>query len=346
MIPNKTPGKLRVYLGYATGCGKSFALLRDALFAHQRGKKISIATLNHDTRPGILDLAKQLPRTEHKSLSDLENSSATTLIIDELGGLQPESQLENIIHLLQRGKNIWTTLNVQHLDSVAERLDSAIHVHIKSRVPDSILNLAESVVFVDTCIDDLRARFEAGQIFPKDKAEQALAHFFTHENLVLLRKIALEEVVESQLKSIENEKILSAGALSEADPSVLVVITDEEKYSEFFLKMIHQGAKLASHYSCHFQVALVTPKKIIKRKSTATNWIAPLEKLALELGGSFLSLKGKSVINDIVRFTTENHVRHLVFAKPHLKSLLAPVSESLQGIHIHLIDKPLPSKNI
>ena len=282
-------GRLRIYLGYATGCGKSFTLLKDAIAQKQRKHDIAIASLNHGDRSGICDMLGEFPNVGTTSgalnVDEIIQSSHETIIIDELAltnpaGSKNKKRFEDVIEILNSGKNVITTVNVQHIDSVAERLDTALSLKIQERVPDHLLDIAHAVVFVDVSIDELRARIQSEQVFPKDKAEQALFNFFTYENLCLLRKLALEVTVEDQLKRIQSERILGSSAREEADPGVLAVITDEDELEDLYNKNDAQRGQvlepvfisLFCHHGAPFAPTLVTQtRRTIDFSQTVTS---------------------------------------------------------------------------
>jgi two-component system sensor histidine kinase KdpD len=352
MEKKQIKGRLRIYLGYATGCGKSFTLLKDAIALKQRKHDIAIATLSHGNRSGICDLVGEFPKVGNTSpilnIEEIIASPYDTIIIDELAltnpaGSKNKKRFEDVIEILNSGKNVITTLNVQHIDSVAERLDTALSLKIQERVPDHLLNLASAVIFVDVGIDELRARIQSEQVFPKDKAEQALFNFFTYENLCLLRKLALEVTVEDQLKRIQTEKILGSTAREEADPGVLAIITDEEDLEDLYHKMIHKGAKYSSQYSSHFFVMLVYPTRLlsIRKPGTEQSVLAKkLEALAASLGAEYGVMKGPGLSEQIIDFCQNHSIRHLLFAKEESGSFIQKAIDNTRGIDVHLIDRP------
>jgi two-component system sensor histidine kinase KdpD len=344
-------GRLRIYLGYATGCGKSFTLLKDAITSKQRGTRIAIGALGHIDRTGICDMAGEFPRIGAESTGlDVElikNSPYDLILIDDLAMTNPpgskhKKRFEDVLEVVQSGKDVFTTLNVQHLDSVSERLRESLSVRIQERVPDLLLNEAESIVFVDLPIEELRDRIASEQVFPKDKAEQALFHFFTHENLGLLRKFALETIVEDQLRRILTEKLLGSHAREEADPSVLVILTGRDDDEDLFNKMIHKGAKYASTYSSHCYVVLANPKKLlgVKQPETAAPLRGRLQKLSEGLGASFQEVKGSGVAEQVVEFCNSHNIRHLIVPKDDVASFIQKVMNHTPGVDVHLIDRP------
>ncbi|MBS1957969.1 MAG: hypothetical protein JST80_00715 [Bdellovibrionales bacterium] len=350
--PKTKKGHLRIYLGYATGCGKSLTLLKDAVAYQERGQKIAILSLSHGKRPGIKEMAAKipvLPDTGEIDLDALQKSEYQTIIIDDLAltnlpGSRNKKRYEDVLDVLDIGKDVFTTLNVQHLDSVAERLNQSLSLKIQERVPDLLLNEAHSIVFVDLPIDELRERIKSEQVFPKDKAEQALFHFFTHENLCLLRKFALEVTVDDQLRRILTEKILSSHAREEADPSILVILAGEEDEEDFFNKMIRKGSKFASQYSSHCYVVLANPSKFLGVKKTETPAALKnrLKLLTEGLGATFQEVKGSGVSEQMVEFCSSHNIKHLIVAKAAVEGFIQKVMDHTRGVDVHLIDRPSP----
>lgn len=346
-------GHLRIYLSYATGCGKSFALLKDALVYKQRGHSIAIGSLSHSNRSGICDMAAELPRLSTSDgtldLDAIQNSPYDVIIIDDLAqtnaeGSKNKKRYEDVLEVLKLGKDVFTTLNIQHLDSVAERLRESLSMRITERVPDLVLNEAESLVLVDVPIEELRDRIKSEQVFAKDKAEQALFHFFTHENLSLLRKFALEVTVEDQLRRILNEKILSSHAREEADPSVLVILSGEQTDEDLYNKMIHKGTKLASQYSAHCYVVLASPSKFlgVKKVEVPAAMKTRLKALSESLGSSFQEVKGSGVSEQVVEFCNSHNIKHLIVGKKSVEKFIQKVMDHTRGVDVHLIDRASP----
>jgi two-component system sensor histidine kinase KdpD len=247
-----------------------------------------------------------------------------------------------VLEIVHSGKDVFTTLNIQHLDSVAERLRESLSVRLQERVPDLILNEANSLVLVDLPIEELRERLQSGQVFAKDKAEQALFHFLTYENLSLLRKFALETTVEDQLRRIQHEKILSSHAREEADPSVLVIITGREENEDLYNKMIHKGAKYASQHSSHCYVILASPNKFlgIQKRECSPAVKNRLKSLAENLGATFQEVNGSGVAEQMVEFCNAHHIKHLIIPKDGVESFIQKVMDHTRGVDVHLIDRP------
>jgi two-component system sensor histidine kinase KdpD len=345
-------GRLRIYLGYATGCGKTFTLLQDALALKDRGNKVAIAAIGSPKRSGIGEILTQFPQLkfeENLNLAEIVASPYDTIIIDELALTNPNGsknakRYEDVFEILDSGKNVFTTLNVQHLDSIAERLDTALRLEIHERVPDLVLNRADAVVFCDLSIDELQTRIQSQQIFTGEKAERALFHFFTYENLCLLRKFALEVTVADQLRRIQTEKMLHSHARSEADPGVLTVITEDEKLVDVFTKMIHKGAKLASSHSAHFYVILAQPARLLggRNKGERSEFAKRMKDLSESLSGIYLELQGPGLPSQLVNHCHVYGIRHLVFAKEQSARFIEKAIHQTRGIDVHLIDRATP----
>ena len=351
---NKRKGRLKIFLGYATGCGKTFTLLKEALALKQRNHEIAIAALTHTDRSGIRELASEftvLPDLKKGlDVHQIIQSPFDTIIIDDLAMTNPTTsknikRYEDVMEILNAGKNVLTSVNVQHLDSVAERLSSTLCMKIQERVPDRILNEAESVTFVDLSIDELRERIKSEQVFPKDKAEQALFHFFTYENLCLLRKLALEVITSDQLNRINGEKLLGLRAREEADPGILAVLTEDEKSQDLCELIIHKTAKYAHLYSSHFFVVLVHPMRILKSSKNQTGisqFTQKVKTLTESLKGTFVEMKGPGLPAQIIELCHTQSIRHLVFGKEESASFIQKAIHQTRGIDVHLIDRPAP----
>ena len=201
-------GKLKIFFGYAAGVGKTYAMLEAAHAARAAGTDVVAGYIEPHTRPdtlALLDGLEQLPPREllHKEVAlrefDLDRAIArrpALILVDELAhtnaeGCRHRKRYQDIEELLAAGIDVYTTVNVQHIESLNDIVASITGVIVRERVPDSVFDRADQVELVDIEPDELLARLEQGKIYRANQARRALGHFFTRENLVALREIAL-----------------------------------------------------------------------------------------------------------------------------------------------------------
>src|SRR3954453_14536413 len=200
-------GNLRIYLGAAPGVGKTFAMLDEAYRRHQRGTDVVVGFVETHNRPRTAAQLRDLeivPRRvmTHRGATFEEMDVDAVLarrpevaLVDELAhtnvtGSRNAKRYQDVEELLDAGIHVITTLNVQHLESLYDVIEQFTGVKVKERVPDYVLGLAHQIVNVDLSAEDLQERLRAGKVYPPERAERALANFFTDTNLTRLRELA------------------------------------------------------------------------------------------------------------------------------------------------------------
>ena len=251
-------GRLKIFFGYAAGVGKTYAMLEAAHQAQKRGVDVVVGYIERHTRPDTLALLEgleQLPEKiiEYKgiTLKELDLDAALRrhpgiLLVDELAhsnaeGCRHSKRYQDVEELLRAGINVYTTVNVQHLESLNDLVSSITHIAVNERIPDSVFDSADQVELVDIEPDDLILRMQSGKVYQKQQASRALDHFFTKDNLVALREIALRRTADQLSKKAqeaENEVTAKAGehiltCLSSA-PSNAKVIRTAARMAEAF----------------------------------------------------------------------------------------------------------------
>src|SRR5262249_19954527 len=212
LIRQQQRGRLKVYLGFAAGVGKTFEMLQEGHRLKRQGVDVVIAVVEThgraETAAQVGDLEQEgRRRIEHRGgvvldEMDLEAVLArrpTVALVDELAhtnapGSRFAKRYQDVEELLRNGINVISTLNIQHLESLYDMIEKYTGVKVKERVPDYVLGMADQVVNVDLSAEDLRQRLQAGKIYPAERVERALANFFTPANLSRLRELALGEI--------------------------------------------------------------------------------------------------------------------------------------------------------
>ena len=204
-------GRLKVYLGFAPGVGKTYEMLQEAHRLKKLGVDVVIGVVETHGRPDtaaqVGDLEQVPPRrVEYRGVGlaemDLDAVVArrpAVVLVDELAhtnapGSRFAKRYQDVEELLRQGVSVITALNVQHLESLHDVVGRFAGVPVRERVPDYVLARAHQIVNVDLPAEDLQERLAAGKVYPPERAERALAEFFTAPNLTRLRELALEEV--------------------------------------------------------------------------------------------------------------------------------------------------------
>lgn len=361
LLERKTKGSLKIYLGYAAGVGKTYAMLQEGHRLREQGYDVVIGYVEPHNRPDTVKLQTGLDIVEPLQLNiggitvlemdigGIIRRNPQIVLVDEMAhsnaaGVKNEKRFQDVLEILDHGINVITTLNIQHFETIAEKVDTALRVPVGERVPDYILQRADQIVNVDVTIEELRERLRSGKIYELSKAERALLNFFTHENLSLLRKLALQEAADDQLRKIEDEHLLSDQAAQEADEAVMVAISSGAPNAE---ALIRKAAKLAARLSARCYVVYVQRKQEAPERinSSLQRKLLSNLKLARMLGAEIVTLQGEDIAETLVNFAQTHKVRHAIFGKterPPIRerifgSVIMNFMTDSVGIDVHII---------
>jgi two-component system sensor histidine kinase KdpD len=206
-------GRLKIFFGYAAGVGKTYAMLDEARELFRCGVDVVIGYIEPHTRPETTRLAEGLPRIPPKTISyrnmtlhefDLDavlSCKPQLVLVDELAhtnavGVRNRKRYQDIEELLNAGIDVYTTVNVQHIESLNDIVENITKVKVQETVPDAIFERADKIKLVDVEPDELLRRFQEGKVYRPEQAERARRNFFVVENLRLLREIALRKAAD------------------------------------------------------------------------------------------------------------------------------------------------------
>ena len=358
MIRRSQRGRLKVYLGYSAGVGKTYQMLLEGHRLKNEGIDVAIGLLETHGRADIARLAQGLeiiPRSRHEYRGigveemDVEAVLARkpqVALIDELAhtnvpGSRNAKRYEDVQDILAAGIHVITTLNIQHLESLYNVVENAVGVKVRERLPDSVLAEADEIVDVDLATADLRQRLEEGKIYPADRIQTALANFFTPSNLEKLRELALRELA-AQIDFRRRET--QAEESGPASDQIMVCLSSHGPNSE---KLLRYGSRLAGRLNRNWYAVYVqTPSEEARVIDARTQrLLSESLTLAKQLGAMVFTYKGEDIVETILRFAREYRVGHIVVGrsrpKPFWKKLgkNAAVVDGLmkkaKGIHDH-----------
>lgn len=324
----KGRGKLKIFIGYAPGVGKSYAMLNEGNRRLQRGEDI---VLGYVELHGRSDTEKQIaslpiiPRKKieyaHRVMEEMDTEAIIrrhpqTALIDEIAhtnvpGSKNMKRYEDINEILQAGINVITTLNVQHSESLNDIIKQITGVNVRETIPDSVVENADEVVAVDITVDALLNRLKRGDVYKKEKIDSALRNFFREGNLTALREISLRQT--AQEVDEELEAYMKAHGIDEAWHTVerIMVCVSASPNSK---KLIRRGALIARRYKCEWFVVAVENTSFLTtkwgkkdREELENNF-----KLAKQLGAATVLLKGRNISGALVKFAKEKHITQIV----------------------------------
>ena len=225
---SKGRGNLKIFFGYAAGVGKTYAMLQAARQAKGRGIDVVAGYIEPHARPqtaALLEGMEILPpkklRHENLLLQELDIDAALKrhprlILVDELAhtnveGSRNAKRYQDVQELLSAGIDVYTTVNVQHIESLNDQVASITGVLVRERIPDSVFDGADQVELVDIEPKDLLERLAGGSIYRQEQAERAAEHFFTEENLTALRELALRRCADRVNLRTEDARVQSRG---------------------------------------------------------------------------------------------------------------------------------------
>src|SRR5262245_52998971 len=271
LIQRQQRGRLKIYLGFAAGVGKTYEMLQEAHRLKRQGVDVVVGVVETHGRAETAALVEGLERVPRRKIEykgvvleemDLDAILArrpTVCLVDELAhtnapGSRNAKRYQDVEELLRAGVNVIATLNVQHLESLYDLVERATGVKVKERLPDYVLTMADQIVNVDLSAEDLRERLLAGKIYPHERIHRALENFFTPENLSRLRELTLEEIAH-RLDLRRQEQ--ASGPNQSGSERVMVCLSSRSPNPEALLR---KGARLADRLNAPwYAVYIQTP---------------------------------------------------------------------------------------
>jgi two-component system sensor histidine kinase KdpD len=327
LIREQQRGRLKIYLGFAAGVGKTYEMLQEAHRLKKNGVDVVIGiieTHGREETAALVEGLEQVPRRqieyrgvvlEEMDLDAILARRPTVCLVDELAhtnapGSQHAKRYQDVEDILRAGVNVIATLNIQHLESLYDLVEKATGVKVKERLPDYVLGMADQLVNVDLSAEDLRERLQTGRIYPEERIERALENFFTQANLTRLREFALEEMAHY----LDRRRTDEESASQNISARVMVCLSSRSPSVE---QLLRKGARLADRLSAPwYAIYIQTPKEDLTRIDAATQrQISNTMDLAQQLGGIPMTFKGGDVVSAIAAFAKEYGITHVVLGR-------------------------------
>jgi two-component system sensor histidine kinase KdpD len=328
LIRRQQRGRLKIYLGFAAGVGKTYEMLQEGQRLKRRGVDVAIGIVEtHGRTETVAQLAdlEQVPRRriEYRSvvLEELDIDALiarhpSVALVDELAhtnapGCRNAKRYQDVEELLNNGINVISTLNIQHLESLYDLIEKATGVKVKERIPDYVIGMADQLVNIDLSAEDLRERLSAGKIYPAERIDRALENFFTQPNLTRLREFALEEVahrLDRRRNTLEDSPTTSTAT------RVMICLSSRGPNVE---RLLRKGARLADRLSAPwYAVYIQTPQEDLTRvKASVQRQISNTLELVQQLGGTPMTFKGTDIVTTMAAFAREYAITHIVMGR-------------------------------
>jgi two-component system sensor histidine kinase KdpD len=337
--PEKTKlGKLKIYLGAAPGVGKTHKLLEDALLKQKEGIDVIVGIIHTYDRPEVEELLTRfetlpLEKVEHHGTTKTEfnlsaaiNRHPELILIENMAhtnalGLRHAKRWQHIKELLHYGIDVYTTLNVQNIDSLNDTINQILHAHIHETVPDTMLKLAETIELVDLPQEDLIKRFHEGKVHFSEQIDLAALDFFRQGNLSSLRELALRVTAEHVGEElIKYRQKLGITYVWPTEEKILVCMGPDENAS----KLIRTARRLAGALQAEWFVIYVDrPHNKIsteKRGAVQQNLL-----LAEQLGAKTRIITGDNLVKETMQFAHEHNITTIMIGRnirPRWKEIL------------------------
>lgn len=323
----KGQGRLKIFFGYAAGVGKTYAMLKEAHELLQDGVDVVVGYVEPHQRPKTLELLEGLPAIEplwiklgEGSLREFDLDAAlarhpAVIIVDELAhtnlrGCRHNKRYQDVQELLRMGIDVYTTVNVQHLEGLHDLIESITGIEVRERIPDYIFDSADKVEVVDLEPDDLVARLNRGEIYHLGKVKRALTHFFTNENLVALREIALRRTADRLNIAIEKNKQLGTANYSVSE-HVLMCLSGSPSNA----KVVRTAAKMAEAFHGSLTALFVKDSGFEALTDEDRTRLNANIKLAEQLGARVVTVYGDDIAYQVAEYAKLSGTTKLVLGR-------------------------------
>lgn len=358
-IANDVPdsrGKLKIFFGYAAGVGKTYAMLQAAHQAKARGIDVVAGYIEPHARPqttALLTGLEQIPVKQVQyngiALHEFDIDAALKrkpqlILVDEFAHTNAEGsrhvkRYQDVQELLNAGIDVYTTVNVQHIESLNDTVASITGILVRERIPDSIFDQADQVELVDIEPAELLERLESGNIYREDQAGRAAVNFFTVENLTALREIALRRCADRVNLLTESARIQSRNHYH-TDEHILVCLSSSPSNA----KIIRTAARMARAFRGAFTALFVETPDTASMHEEDKKRLRENMRLAQQLGADMETSYGEDVSYQIAEFARLSGVSQIVigrstvtrksiFSKPTLTEQLIAAAPNLD-IHV------------
>src|SRR6202140_4155817 len=324
-------GKLRIFVGAAPGVGKTYEMLQHARAKRNDGIDVVVGVVETHGRKEtevLLEGLEVIPRKsilykgqaiEEMDIDAIIARHPRIVLVDELahtnapGSRHPKRYLD-VEEILSRGIDVYTTVNIQHIESLNDVIAQITGIRARETVPDSIFDRADAIELVDVTPDDLIQRLKEGKVYVPQQAERALAHFFSPTNLTALRELALrrtaDRVDEQLLAQMQARAIPGPWAAGER---VLVCVSEDPRSAG----LVRYAKRLSDRLHAPFTALAIETRRSLQLTEEQRDRIADTLRLAERLGGEAITVPASShrIADDIVSYAHANNVTQIIIGK-------------------------------
>jgi len=346
----RSKGILKLFLGYAPGVGKTYSMLSEAIRRRSRGEDVVIGVVETHGRKGIAELASQLEQVPRRKIEykgtifeemdpeAIKARNPRVILVDELAhtnipGSKHRKRYEDVLDLVEAKMEVLSTVNVQHLESIAPTVAAITGIKIRETVPDWVLEHATEIVMVDLTPEALQNRMKRGEVYHTGKVDQALKNFFRRGNLIALRELALRQVAEQVDRSLESymeqKDIQDSWAVRER----IAVCFSSNPRAQYLIARAARMARRMDAELFAIYVDIGHDKSAQDQNSLNANI-----QFAQSLGAKIEKLAGKDVSSVTAQFVRSKHVTQVIFGRSAVEGWRKYLY--MNAIHRFLRDAP------
>ncbi len=317
-------GHFRIYLGAAAGVGKTYAMLNEGHRRKERGTDVVVGFVESHGRPlteerlaGLeivprATLGYRGTRFEEMDLDAVLARHPKVALVDELAhtnvpGSRHAKRWEDVMEILDAGIDVITTVNIQHLESIADAVETMTRTKVRERVPDRVVRRADQIELVDSSPEALRRRMLHGNIYPKAKVPQALTHFFQTDNLIALRELALRFLAdETEEELLEHLQRRQAGIVWETNERILVAVSAAPGTDA----IVRRAARMAARVKAQLKVLHVNAGDAALRSDDQQ--LGLLRQVSTDVGASWNEVEADDPALAVIEFARDHQITQIV----------------------------------
>ncbi len=351
-------GKHKIFIGMSPGVGKTYKMLEEGHRLKKEGVDVAIGLLETHNRQETIQKAIDLELIPRKSitcsgvtLTEMDTDAVIArqpqlALVDELAhtnvpGSEREKRYQDVEEILAAGIDVFSTVNIQHLESLNDLVARITGVVVRERIPDRLLEQADEVVVVDVTPETLEERLRDGKIYAPEKIDQSLQNFFQRRNLIALRELALREIADNvEEDALENSGSISSTQFCNIHERVLVCVSTYPNS----MQLLRRGARLANYmHAPLYCVFIDDPDRFLNK--TESLHIETCERMCKEFGGQFVRAADLDIARAIATIANEYRITQIVIGESQKSrwraflrgSLTQGLLKLLKNIDVHII---------
>lgn len=320
-------GKLKIFFGYAAGVGKTYAMLKAAQEMKKEGFDVVVGYVEAHNRKetnallsGLAIIPSLIVETRGVKSMEFDLDAALIrnpeiILVDELAhtnadGLRHKKRYQDVEELLEQGIDVYTTINVQHIESLNDKIFSITHIVVNERIPDKIFDRADQVEVIDIEVDELIERLKKGKVYQQEKVKTALNHFFDRDNLIALREIALRRAADRINLKVDSSKNYLSGE------HILVCISASPTNA----RVIRSAAMMANAFHAKLTAIYVDGSNIMEEDKSFKKNLRDNFRLAQSFGAEIVIINGDDLPMQIAEYAKVSSISKIIIGRTKRRS--------------------------